>query len=120
MWDNPWLYVLFLIVLEVLIIMGLSFLVSLIVSVAARRYSAKTRDTYQKRIVALLPCDDCGECGYSGCQEFAVEVLFRGEKTDLCPRINETVRGEIGDTVAGLMKQMEPDKTDKKIKKRKV
>lgn len=75
MWDNPWLYVLFLIVLAVLIIMGLSFLVSLIVSVAARRYSAKTRDTYQKRIVALLPCDDCGECGYSGCQEFAVEVF---------------------------------------------
>lgn len=118
--ENPWLYILLLIVLAVLVIMGLSLLVSLTVSAAARVYSGKTRDAYQKKIIALLPCDDCGQCGFSGCREFAEEVLFREEKPGRCPRISETARGEMAATVAALMKQMEPDKTNKTVKKRKV
>lgn len=110
MGENPWSYVFLLIVLAVLVILALSISVSLIVSFAARRYAGRIRNPYQKKITALLPGDDCGACGCPCCQDFALAVLFRAESANLCPKIDETARETIEDTVAGLEKQMATNK----------
>ena len=69
--------VLLLIVLAVLVIMGLAFVVSLLVSAASRQYSGRTRARSEERIVSLLPCENCGACGRPDCRAFAEDVLYR-------------------------------------------
>lgn len=118
--ENPILYVLLLIVLAVLVIMGLAFVVSLLVSAASRQYSGRTRARSEERIVSLLPCENCGACGRPDCRAFAEDVLYRGERPAACTKLSEPTAAEISAVVAALLKQMEPDKTDKKTRKRKV
>ena len=116
--DNPILYVLLLIVLAVLVILGLATLVSLLVSAAARQYSGKTRARSEDKIVSLLPCENCGACGRADCRTFAQDVLYRAERPTACTRLTASAADEISSVVAALLKQMEPDKTDKKTRKR--
>lgn len=110
MGDNPWSYVFLLIALAVLVILVLSASVSLMVSFAARRYSDRIRNSYQRKITALLPGDDCGACGCPCCRDFALAVLLCGESAGLCPKIDETAGEKIADAVTELQKQIEANK----------
>ncbi|MDJ0927633.1 MAG: electron transport complex subunit RsxB [Gammaproteobacteria bacterium] len=61
----------------VLVVGSLTAIIGVALSLAAARLPAD-RDTLTRRIDALLPQTQCGQCGYAGCRPYA-EAIANGD-----------------------------------------
>lgn len=111
---NPWLWLLFFVVVLFATIVVLCVIIGLIIAWAAARYSDKTIDKYTKEILKLMPCTDCGECKRHTCEEFADAILHTEIDEDACPYIDEETINKILAMRERLQKSMEDPTPPKK------
>lgn len=93
------------ILFAVLVMAILGLVLGLVISLAGKAFYVRT-DERVDRVRELLPGANCGACGYPSCNEYARNVVKKGEKTNRC-----TVGGY--KTAARIAKIMgsAPDKT---------
>lgn len=72
---NPMVYVLLFILVTAGGIIIMSFLLSLIITVASSRFAEKTVTKFHNELLAMLPGKDCGECGFKNCADYAQAFL---------------------------------------------
>lgn len=97
--------------------MLVSFLVSISVAVAGRRYGDKLQSKHQKKIRDMLPGKNCGQCGYENCDAFARAVLFGLAAENACPHGDEKLPENMIAVVNEMQKLMEDPKPVKNRRK---
>ena len=113
---HPLLWVLIFAAAVVALTLTLSFLISLSVAVAGRRYSDKLHSKHQKKIRDMLPGKDCGQCGCENCDGYARAVLFGAVSESACPYGDEELPGKMIAVVNDMQKLMEDPKPVKERK----
>ena len=112
---NPWVYLLFGILILGGGILLLSVITSLAIAYAAGKYSDKTLAKYQKMVEEMLPGTDCGKCKKCSCAEFADAVIHTEIDEYACPYITEDTVQKILQERERLQKLMEaPTPPEKK------
>lgn len=71
------------IVIPVVIFVGLGLLSGVLLTVFSKKFDVKTDDRV-KKIVEALPGLNCGVCGYSGCENYANELVNNDAPTNKC------------------------------------
>lgn len=85
MWENPWTYILAILLIIGVGTVGVSLLSSLLITLAAGRYSDKVRKDHYARVAPLLPQKNCGECGCATCREYAQAAVRKEIPAEACP-----------------------------------
>lgn len=114
---NPWLWILFFILVFAAFILLLSVIIGLVIAWAAAKHSDKTIAKYTADIMKLLPCTDCGKCKRKSCEEFADAILHTEIDEDACPYIDEATINRILAMRERLQKSMEDPTPPKKEKR---
>ena len=73
-----------------LVISALGLLLGLFLGVASFKFKVETNPKEEK-ILAVLPGNNCGGCGYPGCQGLAAAIASKTAKTNACPVGGEAV-----------------------------
>lgn len=71
------------VLIPVLIFIGLGLLAGLLLAVFSKVFAVKT-DERAEQVLAALPGLNCGVCGYSGCENYANEIVKNGAPTNRC------------------------------------
>lgn len=58
----------------------------------AERKVKKMAGKYGEELEALLPCTNCGECGYADCHAYAQAMIWESVSPALCTRGGEEMR----------------------------
>ena len=112
---NPWVYLLFGILILGGGILLLSVITSLVIARAAAKYSDKTISKYQEMVMKMLPGTDCGKCKKCSCAEFADAVIHTEIDEYACPYLTEETVQKILAERERLQKLMEdPTPPEKK------
>ncbi|MGL4367918.1 MAG: RnfABCDGE type electron transport complex subunit B [Brevinemataceae bacterium] len=82
-----------------LVVVGISFLLSLIISLISQMFTAKT-DPLVEKIYDVLPHFNCGACGYPGCKPYAEAIVGKSEVCNKCRPGREPVAQKIADLLA--------------------
>lgn len=89
MGSNPWTYIGIAVLAAAVCIIGLSAIITLIMSLFSNRTVNKTVEDHLRQIEKLLPGRNCGECGCENCRMYAEAALNRDLAFDKCPYGNE-------------------------------
>ena len=114
---HPLLWVLIFAVAAFALIMLISFIISLSVAVASRRYGDKLHSRHQQKIRDMLPGKDCGQCGCENCDAFARAVLFGAVAENSCPHGDAQLPENMIKVVNDMQKLMEDPKPIKSRRK---
>ena len=107
-----WLVILITALAVTVFILLTSFLALLLITGAARSHSRKAIRKVREDLKKELPGTDCGECGCSGCSEYA-ECVFTGSlPCDRCVPGGEPVRENLEKRMASFLESMK-DNTPK-------
>lgn len=117
---NPWLYVFIFAFAVVAMVLLICLIIGLSVAVAGRRYSDKLQSRHQKKIRALLPGKDCGQCGCENCDGFARAVLFGAVAENACPYTAPEAPAQMIAIVNDMLKQMEDPRPVKDRRGRRI
>lgn len=71
------------ILIPVLIFLGLGILAGLLLSIFSKIFAVKT-DARVSQVVAALPGLNCGVCGFTGCANYASEIVHNHAATNRC------------------------------------
>lgn len=71
------------ILIPVFIFIGLGVFAGFLLSVFSKIFAVKT-DEKVEEVVAALPGLNCGVCGFSGCENYAQNIVHGGAKTNRC------------------------------------
>lgn len=83
----------------VLVTLGFSALLAFVLGASLgmfRDLFAVERNPLIDKAKAALPGANCGACGYSGCEAYAIAVVERGAKVTLCTSGGSKTAGELG------------------------
>lgn len=114
---HPLLWVLIFAVATFALIMLISFLISISVAVAGRRYGDKLHSKHQKKIRDMLPGKNCGQCGCESCDAYARAVLFGAVAENACPHADEQLPEKMIAVVNEMQKLIEDPKPVKSRRK---
>lgn len=84
------------ILLPVGIFVGLGLLAGLLLSIFSKIFAVKTDERVEK-VIAALPGLNCGVCGFSGCENYAKEIVNNGAATNRCVPGGDRASKEISD-----------------------
>ncbi|MEA4912544.1 MAG: (Fe-S)-binding protein [Oscillospiraceae bacterium] len=119
MGNNPWVYIGVAVLIAVGIIGGVSALVGLAVTFAAKRYSKTVVERFLCEMSGMLPGTDCGECGCQSCRAFADALLTDGRK-NICPYVNDGVAEELESCAARFQEILEDPAPPEKRRPRRL
>lgn len=71
------------ILIPILLFVGLGLLAGLLLSIFSKVFAVKT-DERVSNIVSALPGLNCGVCGFSGCENYAKNIVENGAATNRC------------------------------------
>lgn len=114
---HPLLWVLIIAAATFALIMLISFLISISVAVAGRRYGDKLHSKHQKKIRDMLPGKNCGQCGCESCDAYARAVLFGAVAENACPHADEQLPEKMIAVVNEMQKLIEDPKPVKSRRK---
>lgn len=94
------------ILISVLVVGGTGLLIGLLLSIAGKKFAVET-DEREELVREALPGNNCGGCGYPGCDGAAAAVVSGEAPVTVCPvgggpvarRIGEIMGQEAGDTL---------------------
>ena len=75
---------------------GVSLLIGLMLGLAGRIFAVKT-DPKEAAVRAALPGNNCGGCGYAGCDALAAAIVAGEAPPNACPVGGSAVAKEIAD-----------------------
>ena len=93
---------------QAMIIMGgLGTLIGFALCFASSRFTG-SRDPVAKKIDALLPQIQCGQCGYPGCWPYATAIANGQADINQCPPGGETTILALGQLLGRAAKPLDP------------
>ncbi|GEM_PF-3424265 len=92
---NTWLMLLMVVAIAAAAILSLSFVSSLVITRAAKRYLQKQQRQDTQWILGLLPGKDCKACGQESCSAYARQIAEDHGFCSDCPWMDNTVREQI-------------------------
>lgn len=92
-----------------LLVGGIGLFIGLFLGVAAIKFKVKV-DEKEEAVLAALPGNNCGGCGFPGCSGLAAAIAKKEAAVNACP-----VGGEpVGKVIAGIM-GVEAEETERKV-----
>ena len=85
---KTWLIILGFVAVILLLILGFSVLYGTVLLAAARRHVIKERRKYADKLRVCLPESNCGECGFTSCEEYAQKAAESGDFPSECPYVS--------------------------------
>ncbi len=93
---------------QAMIVMGgLATLIGLGLSLASRRLTPM-RDPVVRKIDALLPQTQCGQCGYPGCWPYATAIANGQADINQCPPGGQTTIVALGQLLGRAARPLDP------------
>ena len=94
------------VLISVLVVGGAGLIIGLLLGVAGKKFAVEV-DEREERVREVLPGNNCGGCGYPGCDGAAAAVVKGEAPVTVCPvggaacakAIGEIMGQEVGDTV---------------------
>lgn len=71
------------ILIPVLIFIGLGLLTGLLLTIFSKIFAVKSNEQVEE-VVNALPGLNCGVCGFSGCENYANNIVFHAARTNRC------------------------------------
>ncbi len=86
------------VIIAVIVVGGCGLIISIFLSIFAKRFAVKV-DKREEAVLAALPGNNCGGCGYPGCSGLAAAIVAGNAPVGGCP-----VGGKnVADEIAGIM-----------------
>lgn len=79
-----------------LLISVTGIIIGLFLTLAAKKFEVEV-DEREQQIRELLPGNNCGACGYAGCDNCAQAIALGKASPSVCPVANSKIHGEIAD-----------------------
>lgn len=92
---DTWLMLLVVVAIAAAVILSLSFVGSLAITRAAKRYLQKQQQEDTERILGVLPGTDCADCGQESCRAYAQHTAENQSFCGHCPWMDPAVREQI-------------------------
>ena len=97
------------VILAIAVVGGVGLFVGIFLGVAAIRFKVEV-DEKEEAVLAALPRNNCGGCGFPGCSGLAAAIAKGEAPVNACP-----VGGEaVGKVIAGIM-GVEAGETERKV-----
>ena len=106
---NPWFFIFLLVIMIAGFLILMTLLSSVMISMAARRHSEKTRNKTVAALKKMLPGNNCGACGCETCEEYAMSIFTCNMDTDRCTRGGEDLSRRLSERMEKFLKEMEDD-----------
>lgn len=84
------------IIISVLVVAGSGLIIGLILSLAGKKFAVET-DERESLVREALPGNNCGGCGFPGCDGAAAAVVSGKAPVTVCPVGGAAVAGKIGE-----------------------
>ena len=97
---ETWLVLLLVVAIAAVMILGLSFLSSVVIMGASKRYFAKERQQDAQKIQEGLPGSDCGQCGLESCSAYALDCAKNRDFVKQCPYLDPAVKTQMEEAFA--------------------
>lgn len=96
-----------LVIVGFLLFMGL--VVCAVMAVMARREINRTAKETKAKVLGYLPCENCGECGYKSCEDYANAAVQGTIDYVPCPKCSEDLNARISLMWANPKKKAEQE-----------
>lgn len=85
---------------SVIVVASVGLFIGIFLGIASMAFKVKN-DEREEKVLAALPGNNCGGCGYPGCSGLATAIIKGEASVNACPVGGETVAREIG-TIMGI------------------
>ena len=85
---------------SVIVVGSVGLFIGIFLGIASMAFKVKT-DEREEKVLAALPGNNCGGCGYPGCSGLATAIIKGEASVNACPVGGEPVAQEIG-TIMGI------------------
>ena len=83
-------------IISILVVGIIGLLIGILLSLASIKFEVKV-DENEEKIRAVLPGNNCGACGYPGCDGLACAIAKKEAPINQCPVGGEEVAKKIGE-----------------------